>query len=127
MKPWQIYVLLLVYVAIGAVIDRTFWPDMDTMPTYTWNDFIQMVGIVVLCVLWQRADADQRGQTVGSGTRLLTILLTPLGLLVYLCATRRWWGVLVWIGFLFGIVLAYIVSSFSVASVYAAITPSPLN
>ncbi|MDO5631508.1 MAG: hypothetical protein Q4G22_06690 [Paracoccus sp. (in: a-proteobacteria)] len=119
MTARQIYAVLLVYVAIGAVIDAIFWPDPEAMPPYTWNDFIQMVGIVVLCLLWQSTDANQRGQTVGSGTRLLTILLTPLGLLIYLCATRRWWGLMVWIGFLLGIVLAYAISAFITDLLYA--------
>ena len=106
-SPLAIYAVLCLFVGFGGGIDGWFWPA--EMPSYTWNDFVQTIGIVVLTMMWITADGRQIGKPPASGLRIATILFTPIGLLAHLLLSRRWtWALALWFGFVLGLVAAYL-------------------
>jgi len=110
-KRDRIYTLLLLFVAFGMVIDFIFWPA-DITPI-TLNDLVQMVGIVVLCQLWQNADAVELDVDRSSGSWIATLLLPPLGIGMHLFQTRKWQIALpVFLLFWGGYFMSIIVASF---------------
>lgn len=108
-KRNAIYGALLAFLIIGAQIDWYVWgsylPD-----NLTANDIVQIVGIIVLTAWWQVADAAQGGYMRSRAAHLWTIILTPVGLGIYLFQTRsRKQAMLVLAGFFAGAVLAVII------------------
>ena len=106
-SPIRIYIILAAFFAFGIAVDWIVWDGLP--PSWTWNDITQMIGVIVLCLMWESADAMQRDKSHRGSARLLTILLPPLGTLVYFFQTRRWpqaiaaevlfWGGLVAVAF----------------------------
>tara|TARA_R110002033_G_scaffold63608_1_gene114644 strand:- start:702 stop:1094 length:393 start_codon:yes stop_codon:yes gene_type:complete len=87
-KRDRIYGLLLLFVGFGTVVDFIVWPAV--MPSMTLSDLVQIVGIVVLCQLWQNADAVELDFDRSSGSKIATLLLPPLGIGMHLFQTRKW-------------------------------------
>ncbi|TKT79099.1 hypothetical protein [Aquamicrobium sp. LC103] len=84
-RSW-IYAGLLAFVGGGAIID-SIW--RTHLYSYTWNDLVQMVGIILLTAWWQIEDARLRDVKRGVAARILTVLLVPVGLAVYLYQSGR--------------------------------------
>lgn len=84
----MLYAILAAFFAFGIVVDWVVWGGLP--PAWTWNDITQMIGVIVLCLMWESADAAARGVQHRASARLLTILLPPLGTLVYFFQSRDW-------------------------------------
>ena len=86
-KSTIIYLVLAGFFAFGIAVDWLVWNGLP--PAWTWNDITQLIGVIVLCLYWQSQDAAERAAIHRGSARLLTILLPPLGTLVYFLQTRR--------------------------------------
>jgi putative effector of murein hydrolase LrgA (UPF0299 family) len=84
-RDW-VYVALLVFVAIGSTLDSVYQPYPHS---YSLNDFVQMVGIIILCAWWQIEDANVREMKRGTAARIFTVLFMPVGLAIHLFQSRK--------------------------------------
>ncbi|TDK38968.1 hypothetical protein E2F50_02155 [Rhizobium deserti] len=104
-KREYLYLCLLGSVAIGSVIDSYIFVYDERLMIF--NDIAQMLLIVIFSVLWEIEDGRLLGLPLRSPTRLLTVLFMPLGLLIYCLQSRRpVSGLLVYFGFLAGVIAA---------------------
>ncbi len=114
-----IYVLLVLFISAGVLIDSYIWPK-GVPSNFTANDFIQLVGIIVLSWQWQLADAKERGITRSHLSAVATIIFVPIGTAIYLFQSRTWTAAtLTFCAYWGGIVLAILLSSFLAASLIA--------
>ncbi|WP_299962873.1 hypothetical protein [uncultured Roseobacter sp.] len=100
-KRNAIYIGLLLFIAAGVIIDWVVWQGPPAQ--FTWNDVMQLFGIIILVRLWQNADAAEIGHVQNLASRLLTILFMPVGTAVYFFRSRGWRSaaagfVLFWLG-----------------------------
>ncbi|SFS13079.1 hypothetical protein [Yoonia litorea] len=86
-KTHKIYIGLAAFFALGVAIDWNVWDGQP--PAWTWNDVMQMIGVITLCLYWESADAMERGAKHSRASQLCTILLPPLGTGLYLAQTHR--------------------------------------
>ncbi|MBO9655346.1 hypothetical protein O3S81_08775 [Agrobacterium sp. SOY23] len=108
-RNW-IYVGLLAFLSLGLLIDAAVWPA-GPPTSFTANDLVQMIGIITLFAWWQIEDAEKRDIRRSSAAKIVTILLAPVGLAIYLYQTRRWpRATLGLIAFMGGILLAAILT-----------------
>lgn len=108
-RNW-IYVGLLAFLSLGLLIDAAVWPA-GPPTSFTANDLVQMIGIITLFAWWQIEDAEKRDIRRSSAAKIVTILLAPVGLAIYLYQTRRWpRATLGLIAFMSGILLAAILT-----------------
>ena len=87
-KSSVIYFALCGFFAFGILMDWLIWDARP--PAWTWNDVTQLIGVITLCLYWQATDAAAGNAIHRRSAQLLTILLPPLGTLVYFVQTRRW-------------------------------------
>lgn len=107
MKRHAIYGGLLAFIAAGVLIDWYIWNGNP--PSFTANDLVQLAGIILLTSWWQIVDADLREVNRSRLATAMTVLLAPVGLLIYLFQTRRpAWATAAFVVFLGGIVLALV-------------------
>ncbi|MEL7541449.1 MAG: hypothetical protein AAGJ51_11145 [Pseudomonadota bacterium] len=100
-----IYISLLMFVSLGMAVDLIFWPT--AMSSGTINDVIQIIGILLLCLYWEKADSEELEVSLSRGARISTLVLPLLGTAVYLFQTRRWYkAVLVYCLFWAGVLLS---------------------
>ena len=92
-RPAIIYVLLAAFFGLGVAIDWLVWDGLP--PRWTWNDVTQMIGVIVLCLMWESADAAARNGPHRRSAVILTILLPPVGTTVYFFQSRPWQKALV--------------------------------
>lgn len=83
-----LYTILSAFFAFGIAIDWLVWGGLP--PHWTWNDITQMLGVIILCLMWQSADAQARAVPHRKSARIITILLPPLGMLIYFFQSRLW-------------------------------------
>lgn len=83
-----IYVSLLAFLCFGAIIDEVF--GLWNAYNLTWNDALQMIGVVILTLLWQQADASALKIRPSYASKFLTVIFSPLGMAVYLFQSRPW-------------------------------------
>ena len=83
-----IYLFLVGFFAFGIIIDWVVWNGLP--PSWTWNDITQLIGVIVLCLMWEDADARTQEVPHKRSAIILTILLPPLGTAVYFFQSRRW-------------------------------------
>ena len=83
-----IYLALAVFISIGVVLDVIFWPYGAS--GMTWNDFVQLIGILFLAYWWQAEDAIVLGKERSTLSKVMTLLFVPAGLAIYLFQTREW-------------------------------------
>jgi hypothetical protein len=87
-RNW-IYGALLIFVTLGSVVDVVVFTQ-GTPSALTWNNVVQVFGIVVIVYWWEAADASALGRRQSSAARLLTILLPMVGHAIYLYQGRHW-------------------------------------
>lgn len=120
-KRNAIYLALVIFIAAGFVIDVWAWPA-GTPSRFTWNDAIQLVGVVVLSSWWQIADARQRGVRRSGVASTLTVMFVPIGSAVYLFQSRNWRSaVAVYLVFWGGIMLAAAAGAFGATALLAGV------
>jgi len=87
-KSSWIYVALLVFLALGSVVDLV----VDTYgPTTTvWNGVIQGFLIMLFVYRWEAVDAVERGCRHSGVAKLVTIFLAPVGHGIHLYQSREW-------------------------------------
>ncbi|HAT87430.1 hypothetical protein [Cohaesibacter gelatinilyticus] len=83
-----IYVSLLIFLCFGAIIDEFF--GLWNAYNLTWNDAVQMIGVIILTLLWQQADATALRIRPSYTSKFLTVIFSPLGMAVYLFQSRTW-------------------------------------
>ena len=98
-----LYILLIAFICVGLIIDVLF--DLYRTHALTWNDAIQIIGILILILMWQKADAAALNVRPSYISKILTVLFAPLGLAVYFFQSRNWKSAIVsfllfWIGFI---------------------------
>ncbi|MFN3474514.1 MAG: hypothetical protein ACK4ZW_10780 [Blastomonas sp.] len=109
-KRNQTYLAFLIFAAFGVCVDWFFW--RHTLPSFTLNDLIQMVGTIFFCRTWQEFDARDLAVSRSGTSRILTLLLTPVGLGVYLFQTRHWLAATgaffsFWLGYVVAVISAF--------------------
>lgn len=117
-----VYLALLAFVVAGSAIDVVVWPGGPA--GFTWNDFLQTIGIVVFVYWWESADAKELGEKQSTPARLLTIFVPPVGQAIYLFQTRPWpraSGIL--LGFWAGLIVAGMVGYLLAAVVLDIVDP----
>jgi hypothetical protein len=120
-RNW-VYVALLVFVSIGAVIDIAVWPL--EAPPLTWNDVVQTIGIVVFVYWWEVADAKQFGQPQSGPARVLTVFVPPLGHAIYLYQSRNWKrATVMFLLFWAGVFVAFMMVALGVALLLDVVDP----
>jgi len=97
--------MLVIFIVAGMFIDVYVWP-YGSPARLTWNDLLQMVGIVILASWWQTADAAELGIRRSPLAKLVTVLFVPVGSAIYLFQSRHWKSATVtYLAFWGGIVL----------------------
>ncbi len=104
-RDW-IYVALLVFIAFGFLVDAAMWPHGPPR-SFTVNDLVQLVGLILLVSSWQIADAHIRLRPRSSAVKLMTVFLIPLGQVIYIYQSRPWkQATVVCLGFFAGVLAA---------------------
>ena len=123
-----IYAVLALFITAGMFIDVYVWPG-GTPARLTWNDLLQMVGIVTLASWWQIADAAELGIRRSSAARFVTVLFVPVGSAIYLFQSRHWKSaVLAYLVFWGGLVAvaaaaAYLATVLAINGVFGTLSP----
>ena len=108
-KRNQIYLLLMGFTAAGGFIDWFIW--QNNPPSMTLNDISQMFGNVVLCRIWQYLDSRSLQVDQSSLSKLITILIAPVGMAIYMFQSRKWHvAALSWLAFWFGLLMVIILT-----------------
>ncbi|OBZ95942.1 hypothetical protein ADU59_05985 [Pararhizobium polonicum] len=98
-----IYIGLLAFMSFGLLIDAALWAA-GPPSSLTANDLVQMIGIITLFSWWEAEDAATRDLRRSSVARVVTILIAPVGLAIYLYQTRPWKRATVsWVAFIGGV------------------------
>jgi hypothetical protein len=87
-KRDKIYVLLLVFVAIGVIVDWLML--LGIFPTSSLNYWVGMIGIIVFCRLWQNEDSTQLGHVQSVASKSLTIIFPIVGTAIHFIESRQW-------------------------------------
>lgn len=122
-----VYAALAIFITAGMFIDVYVWPG-GTPARLTWNDLVQMVGIITLASWWQIADAEELGIRRSSAARFVTVLFVPVGSAIYLFQSRRWKSaVLAYLAFWGGLgaiaaAAAYVATTLAIHGVFGALS-----
>lgn len=84
----RIYCALLLFVALGSVVDLVVEPYGPTAAA--WNGFIQAFLLMLFIYRWEAVDAVERRCRRSWVARLVTIFLPPLGHGIYLLQSGEW-------------------------------------
>lgn len=86
-KRNKTYVFLLVFTIAGSVVDL-FLPETNRVAQL--SNLIQLIGMTILCRLWQNADSAQLGHHQSGASKSLTILFPIVGTAIYFIQSRHW-------------------------------------
>ncbi len=120
-KSSWIYVALLVFIALGSVVDVAI-ASYGPMVT-SWSGIIQGFLIVLFIYWWEAVDAVERGCRHSGVAKLVTIFLAPVGHGIYLYQSREWKAA-TW---LFVRYWAGMVVTFGIAGTVAALIVDPAS
>ena len=83
-----IYICLIVVAFVGTLVDWLLW--LSGKPAINAGVLIHAAVLMIGTLLWQFADARQRGTRAGVLSSVVTLLFAPLGSALYLHQSREW-------------------------------------
>jgi len=83
---WIPWIVVLTFVVSGS-LDAVFWTPEDPLgPTYIPHAIV----VGALCFFWCKTHAREAGTELPSGSALLSGLLPPIGVPLYLLRSQGW-------------------------------------